>query len=127
MDFEWKTKINYNSQPSIGFLETYESLVGIKKHDNFKVRAEVLFYPPHLHQIADVTLFFEGDKLELTDALSSSIRYDLSEIIRKRELEIYPKESPVMRVFMLKVYTCNKLPEIELYSHGDMGFTDQLN
>ncbi len=126
MDFVWKRKQNYNSQPAIGYLDTYEAIVGIKKNDNFKVRAEVQYYPFSIQKNADATLYFEGDPTNLTDALFSSIRFDISELIREKELEIYPKNSEPLRVFMIKVYTCSKLPEIQLFTHGDMGFSDQL-
>ncbi len=116
-EYEWNLLFE-KGQQSFGRVEIYIATI-----EGFNVKVIINYLPQFIsnskHRDAHVTLFFQGDKKNITDGLFHWIYDDIGRIIKSFEDTIYNKDSKPIEYMLTQLFTVSKLPEFEYFTHGD--------
>ena len=65
-----------------------------------------------------------GEKEDLTDGLFHWIYDDIGRIIKQKEDEYFEQNSEILDIMITQTLIVDKMPQIELISHGDYGVSE---
>lgn len=117
MNFKW-TVSKKQGQSGIGFVFECKAIDA-----NIPVSALVYCFP-NLNQfgnnkIANVTIFWQGTKTEVTDVFFHWVLDDIGEIIKNDEINLFDGNSLPFDLMMTNQYFVKELPDVTYFTHGD--------
>ena len=122
MNYTWR-KTFEKGQNAIGFIEVYTSV--IKGRNVTAIVNYLPQFPDSSYQKdAHITLFFEGQRADITDGLFHWMYDDICEIVKSNEEMKYQASARALSYLLTQTFLVEKMPDFEYFTHGDYGFTE---
>lgn len=117
MEYEWKLKTKAG-QPAIGYQLVYETVA-----KNIPILVTIYCFPKLNefgdNKIASTVIFWNCKKSGITDGFIHWVMDDIGELIKENEKNLFDSELKNIELIMSQQFFCEKLPEIEYFTHGD--------